>query len=149
MSKRPYPPAKVAAKGKRAGTEKLVSLIARRFRMRNLGTWVVRDMRGKPGVLSVHATGRAFDLGYSSRADALAAIAFLVKHEGQLGITLINDYLHGKHGRTWKCDRQAWLVHSSPVLGPARGHWLHVEIDAWAADDAATIARVWSVLPKP
>jgi len=30
----------------------------------NNGSWGVRDMRGNPGSLSVHATGRAVDLSY-------------------------------------------------------------------------------------
>lgn len=147
--KRPYPPAKAAAKGKRAGTEKFVQLLRRRWGFTNLGTWVVRDMRGKPGIMSVHATGRAADLGYSSRADALAACKWLVDHNTALGVTLINDYAHGRYGRTWKCDRQAWLVHESPVLGPSRGSWLHIELDSWAADDALALTRVWFGLPKP
>lgn len=147
--KRPYPPAKAAAKAKKPGTEKFVQLMSRRFGFTNLGTWVVRDMRGKPGQMSVHATGRALDLGYRSRPDALRAVAWLVEHNTALGITLINDYLHGKHGRTWKCDRQSWLIHQGPVLGPSRGHWVHVELESWAADDPAAIARVWASLPRP
>lgn len=145
--KRPYPPAVAAAKGKRPGTEKFVQLMRRRFHLTNLGTWVVRDMRGKPGQMSVHATGRAMDLGYSNRTDAMAAIRFLVTYNSALGVTLINDYLFGKYGRTWRCDRQEWVIHQSPVLGPSRGHWIHAELDGWASDDPAALIKVWNILP--
>ena len=46
------------AKGKRAGTEKLVQLLVQRYGFRNLGTWGVRPMRGSSRP-SVHGTGRA------------------------------------------------------------------------------------------
>lgn len=145
--KRPYPPAKVAAKGKRPGTEKFVALARKKYGFTNLGTWVVRDMRGKPGVLSTHATGRAMDLGYQDRKTALAAMEFLVANNAALGVTLINDYAHGKHGRTWICDRQAWKVHDRPTIG-TRGSWIHVELDAWAADDPTALSRVWADLQR-
>lgn len=146
--KRPYPPAITPAKGKRPGTEKFVQLSIRRYNFTNLGTWVVRDMRGRPGVLSVHATGRACDLGYQARENAASAMLWFVQHNTALGVTLINDYLYGKYGRTWKCDRQQWKVHDKPTLGPARGSWIHVELDAWAADDPITLEKVYRSLPR-
>ena len=146
--RRPYPPATAAAKSKRPGTEKFVQLARRRWGFTNLGTWVVRDMRGRPGFLSVHATGRALDLGYSDRKAALEAIRWFVDNNGALGVTLVNDYMQGKFGATWKCDRQSWKVHEKSELG-SRGHWIHVELDAWAADDPVAIERVWRSLPQP
>ena len=146
--KRPYPPATVAWKSKRKGTEKFVDLSCRRWKsFTNLGTWVVRDMRGKPGVMSVHATGRALDLGYTARAEADNAIGWFTAHNTALGITLINDYQYGKYGRTWICDRQAWKIHDKPTIG-ARGNWFHVELEPWAADDPVAIERVWRSLPR-
>lgn len=144
--KRPYPSAKAAAKGKKAGTEKFVQLMRRRFGFTNLGTWVVRDMRGRPGTLSVHATGRALDLGYTDRKTALKAINWLVENNTALGITLINDYMHPPKGRIWSCDRQAWRATTSQY---SRGHWFHVELEPWAADDPVAVARVWASLPRP
>ncbi len=146
--KRPYPPAKAAAKGKRAGTEKFVDLACRRWKsFSRLGTWVVRDMRGKPGVLSVHATGRAMDIGYTDRKDVMAAIRWFVTYNTALGVTLINDYQFGQYGRTWMCDRQDWKIHQSDVLG-SRGNWFHVELDSWAADDPVGIEKIWRSLPR-
>ena len=68
---RPYPyyPAK-ASTGKLPGTEKLVELCGRRWKTKNLGTWVVRDMRGKPGIISNHARGLATDVSYRWQAQA-------------------------------------------------------------------------------
>lgn len=146
--KRPYPPATVAWKSKRKGTEKFVQLACARWKsFTRLGTWVVRDMRGKPGVLSVHATGRALDLGYTDRKEALAACDWFVANNTALGVTLINDYQFGKWGRTWKCDRQAWKIHETSTIG-ARGNWIHVELDGWAADDADGLTTIWRSLPR-
>lgn len=147
--RRPYPGAKAPAKGKRPGTEKFVAICRNKWGFSNLGTWVVRDMRGRPGVLSVHATGRAADLGYTNRDKAMEACRFLVDNNTALGVTLINDYLYGKFGRTWMCDRQAWKVHEKNVLGPARGQWLHVELDSWAADDPQALTAAWRSIKTP
>ena len=57
-----------AATGKRAGTEKFVEIITKKG-FTNLGTWAVRNMRGSDR-LSVHATGRAADIGYKDKATA-------------------------------------------------------------------------------
>ena len=146
--KRPYPPATVAWKSKRRGTEKFCDLATRRWKsFTRLGTWVVRDMRGRPGVLSVHATGRALDLGYTDRKQAVDACGWFVDNNTALGITLINDYQFGKYGRTWMCDRQAWKIHDKETIG-SRGNWLHVELEPWAADDAVGLEKIWRSLPR-
>ena len=67
-SRKPYEPAKVPSKGKLPGTETFSRLARRRWDFTNLGTWVVRDVRNKPGVMSQHSAGRALDLQYSDRA---------------------------------------------------------------------------------
>ena len=36
----------------------------------NNGSWVVRDVRGKPGIISNHARGLAVDLSYRWQAQA-------------------------------------------------------------------------------
>ena len=114
-SKKPYAPAKTPATGKRAGTEKFSDLCRRRtsWSFTNLGTWVVRDIRNKPGVMSQHSAGLALDLQYSDRAMCLSAIEWLIANTDELGISLVNDYLFGKYGRTWICDRAAWKVHTT------------------------------------
>ena len=75
---RPYPyyPVKAAGKGKLPGTEWFVHACERRYKFKNLGTYVVRDMRGKPGQLSVHATGAALDVGFNGQNAKVVADAW-------------------------------------------------------------------------
>jgi len=75
-SKKPYVPAKTPATAKRAGTEKFSELCRRRssWAFTSLGTYVVRDIRNKPGVMSQHAAGLALDLQYKDRKMCLSAI---------------------------------------------------------------------------
>lgn len=136
-----------AAPGKRPGTEKLVELLRRRYDTGNLGTWVVRDMRGRKGVMSVHATGRALDVYYKTRKDGVYVMNWLAHNADALGVEFIGDYRHGTHGRGWRCDRGTWQVYDTPTLGHG-GQWFHVEISPTMADDAVTLERVFRALPK-
>lgn len=148
-TKKPYTPAKVPAKAKRPGTEKFLDLCKRRWKFTSLGTWVVRDIRNKPGQMSQHAAALAIDLQYTSRADAIQACDWFVKYADELGIALINDYMAGKYGRTWLCSRAAWKTHTTDTIG-IRGSWLHVELHKrWADMSAEQYDRIWRSLPKP
>ena len=151
-----------AAKGKRAGTEKLVDLCQRRWGFTNLGTWVVREMRGKPGQLSVHATGRAADISYGkNKAKAIEAMNWFIEHAEVLGIEEVHDYSGitkkgcEKWGRGWRCFRKelngaGWKDWSATDNGgSAGGTWIHVEISPAMADDAAKFEAAWRSLPKP
>jgi hypothetical protein len=161
MSKnRPYTGTKDgAAKGKRPGTEKLVDLCKRRWGFSNLGTWVVRDMRGKPGKLSVHATGRAADIGYGTgkgaRTKAIEAFNWLLQNATALGIEEIHDYAFGKFGRGYRCSRAdkngGVIVYKdlASSAGTPGGTWLHVELSPEMADDPAKFEAAWRAIPKP
>jgi hypothetical protein len=146
-----------ASKGKREGTERLVHLCNRRWKFRNLGTWVVRDMRGKPGQLSVHATGRAADIGYGKdeRDKAVEAFDWFVEHADVLGIEEVHDYSFGKFGRGYRCKRKVGeqLVkvykNEAESAGSIGGKWLHVELSPAMADDADAFEKAWRSLPKP
>jgi hypothetical protein len=135
------------SKGPRAGTEKLKELLRRRYDVGSLGTWVVRDKRGKPGDLSVHATGRAIDVYYKTRKQGVYVMNWLAHNADALGVEFIGDYLHGEHGRGWRCDRGTWQVYDKPTLGTG-GQWFHVEIAPKSADDPVTLERVFRALPK-
>ena len=76
-------------------------------KIKNLGTWNVRPMRGKTAP-SIHGTGRAIDFGYSNREDGLALIDFLVRNAEAFGIEYVADYFPPVGGRGWMCDREAW-----------------------------------------
>lgn len=143
---RPYTGVKDgAAKKRRPGTERLAYLICRRHKFLNAGTWVVRDMRGKPGQLSVHATGRAMDVNYGNdRAGGVYLASWLVRHADALGIEAIHDY-RAVRPRAWRCDRAAWKY--TDDLGPG-GSWLHIEISPTSADDGARIERIFRSLSK-
>ena len=152
---RPYPyyPAK-ASTGKLAGTEKLVELCGRRWKTKNLGTWVVRDMRGKPGQLSVHATGAAADIGYPDRKTGEAMWDWFLAHTFELGICEIHDYSFGKYGRGYRCSRgegaKGVKVYANEAESAGSGGaWLHLELSVEMAADAVKFETAWRSLPKP
>jgi len=128
--------------------------------MFNNGSWGVRDVKGKPGSLSVHATGRAVDLSYrkserhpqASRKAALPFVELLCAHANDLGIEMVIDYFPTPHGRAWRCDRQAWKKYSKPtVSGSPGGDWFHFEITPQAADSVifvkAAFLKVFGEIP--
>lgn len=105
--------------------------IANRFEFtHNLGTYVVRPMRGKQ-TPSVHGTGRAWDCGWQGdyHNDVVPLIDYLVRNADALGIEMIIDYFPRPHGRGWRCDRAAWQTYEThTVSGAPGGKWIHVEI---------------------
>ena len=68
------------------GTQKLLELCGKRWGFTNLGIWANRSMKnpkaipGDPKWLSVHATGRAIDIGYTDRAKAVEACLLGLHH---------------------------------------------------------------------
>lgn len=129
----------------------------------NNGSWGQRDVKGKPGTMSVHATGRAVDLSYrkteknpkAGRLNALSFIDVVVANANDLGIQMIIDYFPKDFGRAWRCDRQGWLKYVKPtVSGAPGGDWFHIEISPQAADSviwvkAAFLKVFGEVPPKP
>ena len=109
----------------------------------NNGSYGQRDMKGKPGSLSVHATGRAVDLSYrksekhpnANRKDAIAFIDKVLEHANDLGVQAVLDYFPEPFGRAWRCDRQSWTKYTKATIhGAPGGDWLHLEISPQAAD---------------
>jgi len=105
----------------------------------NNGIWVVRDMRGKPGIVSNHARGLATDVSYrwqaqknkgvkDGRKQSLAYVVKLLEHADTLGIQLVIDYALK---RSWKCDRGTW----QPLPSVDEGDWYHIEVDPRLAHD--------------
>ena len=151
-----------ASAGPRAGMNEWIkqAIAASNNAVWNNGSWGVRDMRGKPGLLSVHATGRAVDLSYRKserhpNAGRLNAVSFLdvvVANANTLGVECILDYFPAPYGRAWRCDRQAWKKYSKPTIGGAPGgDWLHFEITPQAADSVifvkAAFLKVFGEIP--
>ena len=150
------------------GTLKLVELCGKRWGFKNLGVYANRSMNnpkatpGDPKWLSVHATGRACDLGYSDRKAALQAWDWFLAHTEQLGIEEIHDYAFdpdtkdGKPGwgRGYRCSRGEGtkgvkIYDAKDNAGSQGGKWLHLELSPAMAQDAAKFEAAWRSLPKP
>lgn len=158
------------AKGARPGTEKFFELCQKRWNFRNLGIFANRRMNNdaakkdpkNPIWLSVHATGRAVDMGYSNRAKAVEAWEWLLAHTKALGIEEIHDYAYdpdgkgaGKPwGRGYRCSRGEGkdgvkIFTATDNAGTPGGFWLHVELSPEMAADPKKVEEAWKALPKP
>jgi hypothetical protein len=114
-------------------------------------------MRGS-SQLSVHASGRAVDLGYQNRDNALTLWNFLLNNSAQLGIEEIHDYAYRwpqqdpKDATAWgagyRCSRGEGLAGVKIFIakdnaGTPGGRWLHVELAPNFADDAKAFRAAW------
>jgi len=127
----------------------------------NLGTYGVRNMRGKK-TTSVHATGRAWDAGYrprkgrpASRTAALEWLERIIAANAEGGLAAVLDYAYGTHGRGWFCDRQAWLNYKTNTIlggGNPASAWFHIEISPEFARRPALIRqgfdRIFPEIPR-
>jgi hypothetical protein len=145
------------ATAKRSGTERFVILCNKRWGFKNLGTWVVRDIKGKPGVMSVHSTARALDTSYgTNKAAGREAILWFVEHAAALGLEEVHDYsgISKKGceawGRGWRIGR-GWKDWSEDDNGGSRhATWIHCELAPKYADmSAGDYEAVWRKVPKP
>lgn len=138
------------ATGKNPATEKLVELCNKRWGAKNLGTWVVRDIRGKEGQKSVHSTGRAADILIEDKDKKKQAIVWFTRDDvvKGLGIQAIHVYNYGVWGKGWKVGRgwKQWTALDNG--GSKNAAWLHVEID-YTHKTAESFETAWRNLPKP
>ena len=152
MAKRPYTGNKDAngVTGARSGTKAFQDLMVYLFGMKNLGIYANRTVRGSSSAtppLSVHATGRACDLG-GTPEQCEAATDFLFNFRDRLGIEEIHDY-KGHYmatkgfGAGYRCDRDAWKVYDKNMIG-AGGNWVHYEISPQMADDPNKVGQVFN-----
>jgi len=155
--KYPYYPVTTPGTGKLAGTEKFVELCRKRWGFTNLGTWVVRPMRGKKQ-LSVHSLGVAADIGYpatrAGRKAAKEAWDWFMANTEALGICELHDYAFGEFGRGYRCSRgegtKGVKVYKTAAESAGKGGaWLHVELEMRYATDAKAMEAAWRALPKP
>jgi len=145
-------------KGKRAGTEEWVRQAAKwsNGACWNNGTFGQRDVKGKPGTMSVHATGRAMDLSYrkmdtkgvaEGRKVSKAFIDVVVANANKLGVQMIIDYWPQPFGRAWRCDRQAWKAYETKtVSGAPGGDWWHVELSPAMADNPEAVKTIFQAV---
>jgi hypothetical protein len=158
----------VSEVGARAGTKKLMALCKNRWKFSNLGIYANRSMKnpkavaGDPRWLSVHATGRAVDMGYTDRAVAVQAWDWLLANAAALGIEEIHDYAFDSNttdkvlgwGRGFRCSRgegeKGVKIYDAKVnAGSQGGKWLHVELSPAMADDPVAFEAAWRAIPKP
>ena len=145
---RPYTGNSDPASGARPGTVRFQDYMKFLFQMKNLGIYANRPVRGGSS-LSVHATGRACDLGGGDK-QIIAAITFLEAHADQLGVEEIHDYGNrykpGKHGAGWRCDRNAWKIYDKPTIGSPGAAWVHYEISPDMADNPAKVDAAFKAI---
>jgi hypothetical protein len=158
------------AKGPGEGTQWFANACQRRWGFTNLGIFANRRMQNdkaakdptNPKWLSVHATGRAMDIGYKDRKVAVEAWDWFIQYSKELGIEEIHDYAFdpdgkgaGKPwGRGYRCSRgegTKGVKHftSTDNAGSPGGKWLHVELAPELANSAEKMATAWKALPKP
>ena len=112
----------------------------------NNGSWILRDVRGKPGIVSNHAKGVACDISYrwisatnkgrqDGRKVSLAYINKLLENADTLGIELVIDYAMK---RSWRCDRASWRA-----LDCKHGDWWHVEVNPVIAHSEELAKQAW------
>ena len=152
-----------AAAGPRSGTDEWIRQAVKYSNgaIWNNGSWGIRDMKGTPGSLSVHATGRAWDASYrktdkyptANRKGAVAFLNIVIANANALGLECVLDYFPQKFGRGWRCDRQAWKSYSTPeISGAPGGDWHHYEISPAMADNPTLVKqafqRVFGEIPQ-
>lgn len=150
-----------AAKGLRPGMKVFIeeTIKLSNGALWNNGDFGIRNMRSKQS-LSVHATGRAVDLSFrhmppkkgkkNGRIEALRVMKILVANADALGIEAIFDYLVKPHGRSWMCDRNAWLNFKKETIhGGGSGDWIHLEISPDMADNPQQVRQAFANLVIP
>lgn len=106
---------------------------------RNDGIYNCRDVRGSDEVYSVHAEGRAADLGHPVGASWVGGLAeHLRDSSAELGIQCIIS-----NRRIWSSKYpNVWRAYHG--VDPHTGH-IHVEL-TWPSARSLTVARIQSVL---
>ena len=146
---RPYTAALAPViKGPLPGTDEFIRQVVKRSggSLWNNGSWVIRDMRSRPGQLSNHARGLAIDFSYrkmpnkgivDGRKIALPFVYKLLKNADTLQIELVIDYFFS---RSWKCDRSSWLK------GNWSGDWFHIEISPAMANSESLVKQAFNTV---
>lgn len=138
---RPYTGNSDPSNGPRPGAVRFVDYMKFFFQAKNLGIYANRPTRNGAG-LSVHATGRACDLGGGPN-QIVAMLRFLTLHADTLLVEEIHDYgnrlIPGKHGAGWRCDRHEWKAYDKPTIGSPGALWVHTELAPLIADDPALV----------
>lgn len=103
---------------------------------KNIGTYVNRDMRGKPGQKSVHATGFALDLSYRDETQARTIWDYFLANSKALGLQELHWYAYGDYGAGYRCSRgegkagvKIFTADDNAGSYQGNSNWLHIEVD--------------------
>lgn len=148
--------------GLRLGTKKFMDLAIKEYGLTNLGGFANRSMnnpkakKGDPKWLSVHATGRACDLGYKDRKRAMEMWNKMMAHTREMGIEEGHDYAFDEDktdkekgwGRGYRCSRGEGeagikVYDENDNAGSQGGRWCHWELSPAMADDPGKVTAVW------
>ena len=133
---------------------KFAQIMGDRWGFTNLGIYAYRPMRGSQN-LSVHATGRAVDLGYKSAFQPRVSeiCDWLADNYLELMIEEIHQYTWdgSQWGRGFRCCRDGkpgWKTWTADANGGPGGLWIHVEISPNQTDTG--LVRAWKkIVTKP
>ena len=108
----------------------------------NNGSWIIRDIKNKPGTISNHAKGVAVDLSYrynsstnAGRTKSLPYIIKLLENADTLGIELVIDYALR---RSWLCSRGTWIPGNFQT-----GDWYHIEVNPVMCHSPEMVKQAW------
>lgn len=112
-----------------------LELCKKRWKVTNLGCYVLRPMRDKPD-LSVHSTGYAMDIGHSDIKVLEAIWTFFVTNSLALKVQEVHFYkMPGtKYGAGYRCSRgesMAGVVKykTKEESAGTGGMWIHLELE--------------------
>lgn len=152
-TKRPYTGFDKVGTATHPAAKKLAELLGKRHGMSYMGGLVVRVMRSAPAAIqkldpndprckpymSVHASGRAVDVGSNDPKLLAAVFEYLVDHADELFLEEVHHYAHKASGsskawgRGFRCSRAnknrgivEWDAKNNG--GTPGGLWLHYEV---------------------
>ncbi len=153
-TKRPYTGFDKIGTATHPAAKKLADLLHKRHGMTYMGGLVVRVMRSAPAAvqkldpsdprckpyLSVHATGRAVDIGHNDPKVLTTVFEYLVANADELGLEEVHQYNYKAPkaskawGRGYRCSRGGgptagvvdWDAKNNG--GTPGGLWLHAEV---------------------
>jgi hypothetical protein len=175
-TKRPYTGFDKIGSATHPAAKKLTDLLSKRFTMNYMGGLVVRVMRSAPANIqkldvtnpknlaavkpwmSVHASGRAIDIGSNDPKVLEACFMLLVNNADELCIEEAHQYNYKAEGATkawgrgFRCSRanvnrgiKDWTATDNG--GTPGGLWIHFEVAPHA--DPTAISAAFKAIPNP
>jgi len=133
------------------GTDEFIRQVVKRAGgcLWNNGSYQLRDVRNRPGIISNHAKGLAVDFSYRKMTDkgitdgrklALPFLYKLLDNADTLQIELVIDYFLN---RSFKCDRGTFIKGKW-----SGGDWFHIEISQVMANNENLVKQAFNSVFK-